>query len=90
MGPAVNLKRHPLCGRNFEYFSEDPVLSGELGAAYVEGVQSAGVAATPKHFIANNQEKGRFTTSSEMDERTMRELYLKPFERIVARAKPGR
>ena len=88
MGPAVNLKRHPLCGRNFEYFSEDPVLSGELGAAYVEGVQSAGVAATPKHFIANNQEKGRFTTSSEMDERTMRELYLKPFERIVARAKP--
>ena len=88
MGPAVNLKRHPLCGRNFEYLSEDPVLSGELGAAYVEGVQSAGVAATPKHFIANNQEKGRFTTSSEMDERTMRELYLKPFERIVARAKP--
>lgn len=88
MGPSVNLKRHPLCGRNFEYFSEDPVLSGALGAAYAEGVQAAGVAACPKHYIANNQERGRFSVSSEMDERTMREFYLKPFEIIVKKSRP--
>lgn len=88
MGPAVNIKRHPLCGRNFEYMSEDPYLSGNLGAAYVRGVQSMGVSACPKHYIANNQERGRFWVSSEMDERTMREIYLKPFEIIVKESKP--
>lgn len=88
LGPSVNIKRHPLCGRNFEYFSEDPVISGELGAAYVEGIQENGVAACPKHYIANNQERGRFSVSSEMDERTMREIYLKPFETIVKKSAP--
>lgn len=88
LGPALNIKRHPLCGRNFEYFSEDPVLSGELGAAYVSGAQENGVAACPKHFIANNQERGRFSVSSEMDERTMREIYLLPFEKIVKKSNP--
>lgn len=88
LGPAVNLKRHPLCGRNFEYFAEDPVLSGELGASYVQGAQENGIAACPKHYIANNQERGRFSVSSEMDERTMRELYLAPFERVVKKADP--
>lgn len=88
LGPAASLKRHPLCGRNFEYLSEDPVLSGELGAAYVQGVQENGVAACPKHYIANNQERGRFSVSSEMDERTMREVYLAPFERIVKKSDP--
>jgi beta-glucosidase len=88
LGPAVNIKRHPLCGRNFEYISEDPVLSGELGTAYVNGVQSKGIATCPKHYIANNQEEGRFWVSSEMDERTMREIYLLPFEKIVKNASP--
>lgn len=88
LGPSVNIKRHPLCGRNFEYISEDPVVAGELGAAYVEGIQENGVAACPKHYIANNQERGRFSVSSEMDERTMREIYLKPFEHIVKKANP--
>lgn len=88
LGPSVNIKRHPLCGRNFEYFSEDPVLSGELGAAYVEGVQANEIAACPKHYMGNNQERGRFSVSSEMDERTMRELYLFPFERIVRKSHP--
>lgn len=88
LGPAVNIKRHPLCGRNFEYFAEDPFLSGELGAAYVIGAQKNHIAACPKHYIANNQERGRFSVSSEMDERTMREIYLAPFERIVKKAAP--
>ena len=64
LGPAVNIKRHPLCGRNFEYFAEDPFLSGELGAAYVIGAQKNHIAACPKHYIANNQERGRFSVSS--------------------------
>lgn len=88
LGPALNIKRHPLCGRNFEYFSEDPVLSGELASAYVEGVQSQGVAACPKHYAANNQERGRAFVSSEIDERTLREVYLKPFEILVRKAHP--
>lgn len=88
LGPAMNLKRHPLNGRNFEYFSEDPVLTGALAAAYVEGVQSQNVAACPKHFAMNQQERGRFCVSSEADERTMRELYLRPFEHVVKNARP--
>ena len=87
MGSGGKPQTPSLCGRNFEYFSEDPVLSGNWAQPMWKGsVRRRGRDA--KHFIANNQEKGRFTTSSEMDERTMRELYLKPFERIVARAKP--
>ncbi|WP_448058581.1 beta-glucosidase [Cellulomonas hominis] len=88
LGPGVNMKRTPLCGRNFEYLAEDPVLAGELGAAYVEGVQSQGVAACVKHFAANNQETNRTRISVEADERTLRELYLAAFERVVARADP--
>lgn len=88
LGPGVNMKRSPLCGRNFEYFSEDPYLAGEMGAAFVEGVQSQGVGTSLKHFLANNQEHRRMDSSSEMDERTMREIYMPAFERVVKKAKP--
>lgn len=88
LGPGVNMKRSPLCGRNFEYFSEDPYLAGEMGAAFVEGVQSQGVGASLKHYLANNQEHRRMDSSSEMDERTMREIYMPAFERVVKKAKP--
>lgn len=88
LGPGVNIKRSPLCGRNFEYFSEDPLLAGELGAAFVEGVQSQGVGCSLKHFFANSQEHRRMDASSEMDERTMREIYLPAFETVVKKAKP--
>lgn len=88
LGPGVNIKRHPLCGRNFEYFSEDPVVSGELGAAMVRGIQRRGVGACLKHFAANSQEHARMVSDSVVDERTLRELYLAPFEHVVRHARP--
>ena len=88
LGPGVNIKRHPLCGRNFEYFSEDPVVSGELGAAMVRGIQSRGVGACLKHFAANSQEHARMVSDSVVDERTLRELYLAPSEHVVRHARP--
>ena len=89
LGPGVNIKRNPLCGRNFEYFSEDPYLAGVMGAAEVEGVQSKGVGVSVKHFALNNSENFRFMGNSVASEKTMREIYLKPFEYIVKRAKPA-
>jgi beta-glucosidase len=88
LGPGVNMKRSPLGGRNFEYFSEDPYLAGELAAAIINGVQSKGVGTSIKHFAVNSQEFQRFTISSEIDERTLREIYLPAFEKAVKQAKP--
>ncbi len=88
LGPGVNIKRNSLCGRNFEYFSEDPLLAGEMGAAEVEGVESRGVGVSVKHFAFNNSENYRFMGNSVVDMRAAREIYLKAFERIVKKAKP--
>jgi beta-glucosidase len=88
LGPGMNIKRNPLCGRNFEYLSEDPYLCGELAAAYTQGVQSQNVGVSAKHFALNNQEHERMAGSSECDERTMREIYLAGFETLVRKAKP--
>lgn len=88
LGPGINMKRTPLGGRNFEYYSEDPVLTGELGAAFINGLQSKGVGASLKHFACNNQEFEKMVTSSEVDERTLREIYLSAFERIIKKANP--
>jgi len=88
LGPGVNIKRSPLCGRNFEYLSEDPVVSGRLGAALVQGVQSTGVGASVKHFAANNQETERMRVSADVDIRTLREIYLAAFEHVVTVARP--
>ena len=88
LGPGVNIKRSPLCGRNFEYLSEDPVVAGELAAAYVQGMQSKGIGASLKHFAANSQEYWRMIGNSQVDERTLREIYLKAFEIVVRKAQP--
>ncbi|MET0861977.1 MAG: glycoside hydrolase family 3 C-terminal domain-containing protein [Microbacterium sp.] len=89
LGPGVNIKRSPLCGRNFEYFSEDPLLSGELGAAWVRGLKTQGVGASVKHYVANDQETDRMSISAEVDERTLREIYLRAFQRVVEGSSPA-
>lgn len=88
LGPGLNIKRHPLGGRNFEYLSEDPLLTGRLATAMVEGIQGEGVGASPKHFAVNNQEGHRFVVDVVVDERTLREIYLSGFEQVVTRARP--
>ena len=88
LGPGVNIKRNPLCGRNFEYFSEDPHLAGKLGAAFVKGTKAHNIGSCVKHFALNNQEYKRFVSDSLADERTMREIYLAPFETVVKEAEP--
>lgn len=88
LGPAVNIKRSPLCGRNFEYYSEDPYVAGEIAASYIKGVQSKKVGTSIKHFMANSQETRRMSSDSRIDERTMREIYMPAFETAVKESKP--
>ena len=88
LGPGLNIQRSPLCGRDFEYFSEDPILAGKMAAAYVRGIQKNGISACPKHFAVNSQELRRMASDSVVDERTLRELYLTGFEIVVKEARP--
>lgn len=88
LGPASTSSAIPLCGRNFEYFSEDPFIAGAMGAAWVQGAQESGAGTSLKHFAANNQEYKRFNGNSQVDERTLRELYLPAFETVVKTAHP--
>ena len=89
LGPAINIKRNPLCGRNFEYLSEDPLLAGYLSSSYIKGVQEEGVLACIKHYACNNLEKWRYVGSSNVDIRTLNEIYLKPFEIAIRESNPG-
>src|SRR6201986_4880074 len=88
LGPGINLKRSPLGGRNFEYFSEDPLLAGVLAPEWVRGLQSRGVGASLKHYAVNNQETDRMRVSADVDERTLREMYLRAFQRVITQASP--
>ncbi len=88
LGPAVNAKRSPLCGRNFEYLSEDPYLTGEMATDYIKGVQSLNIGTSIKHYLGNNQEYRRMSTSAQIDERTLREIYLASFEKPIREGKP--
>ena len=88
LGPGINMKRSPLCGRNFEYFSEDPFLTGELAVGIVDGIQARGIGTSVKHYAANNQESDRLRVDAQVDERTLREIYLPAFERVVTGSQP--
>ncbi|MCL2627971.1 MAG: glycoside hydrolase family 3 C-terminal domain-containing protein [Oscillospiraceae bacterium] len=89
LGPGVNIKRSPLCGRNFEYFSEDPYLAGEMASSFIDGVQSKGIGTSLKHYAANNQETRRWSSDSQIDERTLREIYLPAFRKAVEESQPA-